>query len=152
MFKIVALSLLTIILTAAKAQIISKIDPVKATEIARKIWKNMGHSDANTIEVRFDAEEKIASFDSRSGRITIAPYIVALIEKKFGNDAEDVLAIIIAHELRHREQGKGGLGFAAETNPNETEIEQDADFQGLLAAHLAGYDVVKYYDSLLITK
>ncbi len=148
MLKIIALSTFIFFSAIPKADA-RYITEGEATEIAKKIWRIMGFSNEESIKVQYDSEDRIASYDQRSRKITIAPKVIEMLDKKFGLYSGDALAIIIAHELRHKEQGMSGLGFAAETNANEKEIEKDADFQGLLAAHLAGYDVMKHYDKLI---
>ncbi len=114
-----------------------------ANLIAQKLNNIYGGGSCPT--VFYDTGGSIATL-GKDYRIRVSWETIKIL-KEFGCAADDCLAIILAHELRHFHQRETGVSYGS----NASLSELDADLFGLLVAHLAGYSAgIKNYDAMLI--
>ena len=130
----------------------------QANEIASKIYRLFGGTKKCTNfdqfkgcpEVFYDNDPAIATFTGCSDwRIRISKNAIEKL-RKFGCNADDCLAVIIAHELWHAVNNHSSANYGSGgKNGERSKEELESDLYGLLGAHLSGYSAaIQGYDAL----
>ena len=93
--------------------------------------------------VIFDVDDGVATYSHEDRRIRVHRDLVPRLEEKFGENADDALAVILGHEIWHALRGQSMRKFgkwADDLGEDFKEDELQADLYGLTLAHFANFE------------